>query len=40
VAAETNTLLGHGRRFEPGARRNPRQNTEIAVRALREKARA
>jgi len=40
MAAETNTLRGHGPRFAPEGRGNLRPNTEIANLAIRDKARA
>ena len=40
MAAETNTLLGHGRRFESRGRGNLRLETKKVVSGLREEARA
>lgn len=40
MAAEMTTLLDHGQRFEPRGRGNLRLNTEIAVSAFRDAARA
>lgn len=39
MAAETNTLLGHGRRFEAKGRGNLRPDAENAATALQEEAR-
>lgn len=40
MAVETNALLGRGRRIEPKGRKKLRPDTEVAVLALREEARA
>lgn len=40
MAAETNTLLGQGRQFEPRGGGNLRPNAKNAISALREGARA